>query len=76
MVITHKRNTASFIKPINVSFSTFEQSVEEPKIEEVIPTFEEEIPVVEDYNQESLLNEINTFLATYDEEEEESLGED
>lgn len=50
------------------------KKIEEPKIEEVIPTFEEEIPVVEDYNQESLLNEINTFLATY--EEEESLGED
>ena len=44
------------------------------KVEEVIPTFAEEIPVVEDYNQESSLNEINTFLATY--EEEESLGED
>ena len=50
------------------------KKIEEPKIEEVIPTFEEEIPVVEDYNQESSLNEINTFLATY--EEEESLGED
>lgn len=50
------------------------QKKKQPKIEEVIPTFEEEIPVVEDYNQESSLNEINTFLATY--EEEESLGED
>lgn len=50
------------------------QKKRQPKIEEVIPTFEEEIPVVEDYNQESSLNEINTFLATY--EEEESLGED
>lgn len=52
------------------------QNKKQPKAEEVIPTFEEEIPVVEDYNQESLLNEINTFLATYAEEEEESLGED
>ena len=50
------------------------KKIEEPKVEEVIPTFEEENPVVEDYNQESSLNEINTFLATY--EEEESLGED
>lgn len=50
------------------------KKIEEPKVEEVIPTFAEEIPVVEDYNQESSLNEINTFLATY--EEEESLGED
>ncbi len=50
------------------------KKIEEPKVEEVISTFEEEIPVVEDYNKESSLNEINTFLATY--EEEESLGED
>lgn len=50
------------------------KKIEETKVEEVISTFEEEIPVVEDYNKESSLNEINTFLATY--EEEESLGED
>lgn len=50
------------------------KKIEEPKAEEVIFTFEEDIPVVEDYNKESSLNEINTFLATY--EEEESLGED
>lgn len=51
------------------------KKIEEPKVEEVISTFEEDIPVVEDYNKESSLNEINTFLATY-EEEEDSLGED
>ena len=50
------------------------KKIEEPKVEKVISTFEEDIPVVEDYNKESSLNEINTFLATY--EEEESLGED
>lgn len=50
------------------------KKIEEPKVEEVISTFEEDIPVVENYNKESSLNEINTFLATY--EEEESLGED
>ena len=50
------------------------KKIEELKVEEVISTFEEDIPVVEDYNKESSLNEINTFLATY--EEEESLGED
>ena len=66
MFITHKSgNHKNKLTP---------KKIEEPKIEEVIPTFEEEIPVVEDYNQESSLNEINTFLATY--EEEESLGED
>jgi hypothetical protein len=50
--------------------------VEELKIEEVIPTFEEEIPVVEDYNEETLLSELNKFLEEDTCEEEESMGED
>ena len=52
------------------------QKIEEPKIEEVIPTFEEEIPVVEDYNEESLLSELYKFLEENTYEEEESMGED
>ena len=52
------------------------QKIEEPKIEEVIPTFEEEIPVVEDYNEETLLSELNKFLEENTYEEEESMGED
>lgn len=60
--------------PYKTYYKQYNKVVEELKNEEVIPTFAEEIPVVEDYNQESSLNEINTFLATY--EEEESLGED
>ena len=42
----------------------------------MIPTFEEETPVVEDYNEETLLNEINKFLEENTYEEEESMGED
>lgn len=42
----------------------------------VIPTFEEEIPVVEDYNEETLLSELNKFLEENTCEEEESMGED
>lgn len=52
------------------------QKIEELKIEEVIPTFEEEIPVVEDYNKETLLSELNKFLEEDTYEEEESMGED
>ena len=52
------------------------QKIEEPKIEEVITTFEEEIPVVEDYNEETLLSELNKFLEENTCEEEESMGED
>lgn len=50
--------------------------IEELKIEEVIPTFEEETPVVEDYNEETLLSELNKFLEENTCEEEESMGED
>ena len=43
----------------------------------VIPTFEEEIPEIEeDYNEETLLSEINKFLEEDTCEEEESMGED
>ena len=52
------------------------KKIEEPKIEEVIPTFEEEISEVEDYNEETLLSEINKFLEEDTCEEEESMGED
>ena len=52
------------------------KKIEELKIEEVIPTFEEEIPVVEDYNEETLLSELNKFLEENTYEEEESMGED
>ena len=52
------------------------KKIEELKIEEVIPTFEEEIPVVEDYNEETLLSELNKFLEEDTCEEEESMGED
>lgn len=52
------------------------QKNKQPKIEEVIPTFEEEIPVVEDYNEETLLSELNKFLEEDTCEEEESMGED
>ena len=52
------------------------KKIEEPKIEKVIPTFEEEIPMVEDYNEETLLSEINKFLEENTYEEEESMGED
>ena len=52
------------------------KKIEEPKIEEVIPTFEEEIPVVEDYNEETLISELNKFLEEDTCEEEESMGED
>ena len=75
MIINHKKNNTSFIKPINVG-SPAPQKIEEPKIEEVIPTFEEEIPVVEDYNEETLLSELNKFLEENTYEEEESMGED
>jgi hypothetical protein len=50
--------------------------VKEEIVEEIIPTFEEEIPVVEDYNEETLLSEINKFLEENTCEEEESMGED
>ena len=59
-----------------ISSALNEKVVEEPKIEEVIPTFEEEIPVVEDYNEETLLSELNKFLEENTYEEEESMGED
>ena len=52
------------------------QKKKQPKVEEVIPTFEEEIPVVEDYNEETLLSEIKKFLEENTYEEEESMGED
>ena len=50
--------------------------VKEEIVEEIIPTFEEEIPVVEDYNEETLLSELNKFLEENTYEEEESMGED
>lgn len=76
MIINHKKNNTSFIKPINVGSPAPKKIVEEPKVEEVIPTFEEEIPVVEDYNEETLLSELNKFLEEDTCEEEESMGED
>ena len=76
MIINHKKNNTSFIKPINIGSPAPKKVVEELKIEEVIPTFEEEIPVVEDYNEETLLSELNKFLEENTYEEEESMGED
>ena len=76
MVINNKKNNASFIKPISVGSPALKKVIEEPKIEEVIPTFEEEIPMVEDYNEETLLSELNKFLEENTYEEEESMGED
>ena len=76
MIINHKKNNTSFIKPINIGSPAPKKVVEEPKVEEVIPTFEEEIPVVEDYNEETLLSELNKFLEEDTCEEEESMGED
>ena len=68
MFITHKSgNHKNRMAP---------KKIEEPKIEEVIPTFEEEIPVVENYNEETLLSELNKFLEEDTCEEEESMGED
>ena len=63
-------------KPQNNKKLAPKKVVEEPKVEEVIPTFEEEIPVVEDYNEETLLSELNKFLEEDTYEEEESMGED
>lgn len=63
-------------KPQNNKKLAPKKVVEEPKVEEVIPTFEEEIPVVEDYNEETLLSELNKFLVENTYEEEESMGED
>lgn len=74
MFISYQGPKAKSKKKISSTLN--EKIVEELKIEEVIPTFEEEIPVVEDYNEETLLSELNKFLEENTYEEEESMGED